>query len=302
MSYFAYSFRFAAGRSDRKRDRNLKVPEDVRALCNIPYGLSGKSQWMDLYFPKDSSKDGKMQKLPVIVSVHGGGYVYGTKEVYKHYCMFLAQQGFFVVNFNYTLAPKQKFPGQLCEINQVMEWLEKRRDKYPIDLENMFLVGDSAGAQLASHYCAIHTNPEFEELFPFRTPKTCRIRAVGLNCGMYVLENNSEDDTAQGENKGILREYLGTISVNDPRLQVMDAVTEKFPSAYVMTSEHDFLKECAKPFFEHLTEKGVEAEYHFYTSPKTELGHVFHCNMNLEEAKNCNKDECRFFRKYITLS
>ncbi len=298
MSFFAYSFRFSAGRTDRKRDRNLVAPKDVRQLYDIPYGPEGKYQWMDLYFPKDYRKEPK-EKRPVIVSVHGGGFVYGTKEVYKHYCMYLAQQGFLVVNFNYTLAPEKKFPNQLRETNMVMEWLVKNADRYPIDLENMFMVGDSAGANLATHYCAIHTNPKFEALFPFKTPKVCKIRAVGLNCGVYSLDGMKDVEVKEEEKSEMLQDYLGTISIRDPRLQMLEAITENFPPAYVMTSEYDFLKDAAEPMTEFLKSRGVEAEYHLYESEKVELGHVFHCDMKLEEAKKCNQDECRFFRAHM---
>lgn len=294
MSWFSIQMNISASRNDWKRDHKLVVPEDVRALYNIPYGLEGKYQWMDMYFPK-----GTRGKNPVIVSIHGGGYVYGTKEIYKHYCMFLAQQGFTVINFNYTLAPKKKFPGQLGEINMVMEWLAKNAGRYPIDLDRIFVVGDSAGAQLASHYCAIHTNPEFEALYSFETPKRCKIRGVALNCGIYTLGGMDESGVPKEEVTGIAKDYLGTISIRDPRLQVLDAITENFPPAYVMTSDFDFLKDAAKPMYEHLRSRGVEAEYRFYESKKVELGHVFHCNMNLEEAKECNRDECRFFREHM---
>ena len=77
MSFFSWSMRFSAGRNDRKRDKHLVKPEDVQALYNLPYGLEGKYQLLDVYFPK-----GTVEKLPVIVNIHGGGYVYGTKEVY----------------------------------------------------------------------------------------------------------------------------------------------------------------------------------------------------------------------------
>lgn len=294
MSLFAYSFRIAVGRGDRKRDRNLVKPENIRALYNLPYGLKGKYQLLDLYFPKGTEKP-----LPVIVSVHGGGYVYGTKEVYAHYCMFLAQQGFAVVNFNYTLAPERKFPNQLIETNMVMNWLVKNKDRYPVDIENVFVVGDSAGAQLASHYCAIHTNEKFEALFPFCTPKECKIKAVGLNCGLYDITNLEALGLPEKEAKGITRDYLGSTLLTDERLRVLNAITEKFPPAYVMSSEYDFLKGAAQPMYDHLKSKGVETELHIYKSKKIELGHVFHANMNLREAKKCNIDECRFFKKHM---
>lgn len=55
--------------------------------------------------------------IPVIVSVHGGGWGYGDKERYQYYCMSLAQQGFAVVNFSYRLASKYKFPAPLEDTN-----------------------------------------------------------------------------------------------------------------------------------------------------------------------------------------
>lgn len=289
MSLWAWALRFNAGRGDRKRDKDLVKPENVQALYNLPYGLEGKFQLLDVYFPK-----GEAEKLPVIVNVHGGGYVYGTKEVYVHYCMSLAQHGFAVVNFNYTLAPKKKFPNQLCEINMVMEWIKEHKDSYPFDINNMFIVGDSAGAQLTSHYAAIYSNPEFEALFPFEVPKECKVKAVALNCGLYSV---TDDVVCKSPMK---KDYLGKLPNEDPRLQVLDNITSEFPPSYVMTSTFDFLKDAAKPMYELLLSKGVEAEYHLYGTEETEyMGHVFHCNMNLEEAHICNADECRFFKQFI---
>lgn len=61
---------------------------------------------LDLHYPEETD-----HPLPVIVSIHGGGYGYGTREVYHHYCADLARRGFAVVNFNYRLAPDSQFPA-----------------------------------------------------------------------------------------------------------------------------------------------------------------------------------------------
>ena len=66
------------GASDAKRDAGLTTPSDIQRFDNICYGKDPVWQSLDLYRPK--SMDGK--KLPVIVSVHGGAWVYGTKEIY----------------------------------------------------------------------------------------------------------------------------------------------------------------------------------------------------------------------------
>lgn len=183
MSLTAKMFRMGAGRADAKRDANLVEPEDVTAVYDINYaGNADRYNLLDVYYPKDTEG-----LLPVIVSIHGGGYVYGTKEIYKFYGMYIAEQGFTFVNFNYHLAPEEKFPTQLTEANMVLEWMTEHANEYHMDLNNVFLVGDSAGAQMASQYAAIATNADYAKLFPFRVPEEIKIRAIGLNCGMYIL-------------------------------------------------------------------------------------------------------------------
>ena len=74
MSLNTYIFRFMCSRSDSKRDAGLTTPADIARTDNIAYGTDEKWHLLDLYRPKDTE-----EKLPVIVSFHGGGWVYGTK-------------------------------------------------------------------------------------------------------------------------------------------------------------------------------------------------------------------------------
>ena len=65
---------------DDIRDAGLEAPEDVIRYDDILYGADPKWQVLDVYRPK--GREG--EKLPVIVSVHGGGWVYGDKERYQY--------------------------------------------------------------------------------------------------------------------------------------------------------------------------------------------------------------------------
>ena len=297
MSFTGKMFRLTAGKADARRDANLVAPEDVTAIYDVSYaGNEDSYNLLDVYYPKDTQGS-----LPVIVSVHGGGYVYGTKEVYKFYGMYLAQQGFTVVNFNYHLAPNAKFPTQLMETNMVLEWMVKHAEEYHMDLNNVFMVGDSAGAQMASQYAAIVTNADYAKLFPFTVPQTITIRAIGLNCGMYVLTIVDKDGKVNKMNKALYGDYLGKdFDLSDERLDVLGHITASYPPTYVMTSYYDFLKENAKPMYDFLTDKGIACVQKCYgTEDKKYMAHVCHVNMNLEEAKEINQDECAFFRKYM---
>lgn len=302
MSIYSLAFRIVFGRGDRKRDRNLKIPGTILQIKDISYtGMRSRYNLLDVLRPKN-----RMEKLPVIISVHGGGYVYGTKEAYQYYCAFLAEQGFAVVNFNYHLAPQKKFPTQLTELNQVFVWMTEYAEEYLFDIENVFLVGDSAGAQMASQYAAIYANREFASLYPFSVPAGIRIRAIALNCGIFDITEQGMIKTAESEKMRSVRnalydDYLGRNRAHlQEMLNVSGAIDKNYPPTFVMTSAHDFLRPYAEPMQKLLSERGVEAVYRLYGEENQEyMGHVFHCNMNLQEAKFCNREECEFFKAHI---
>ena len=109
MSLYGLGLRASFKISDTIRDRGLQAPKDIVRFDNLPYGTDPRWQTLDVYRPKNAGGTA----LPVIVSVHGGGWVYGDKNLYQYYCMSLAQHGFAVVNFSYRLAPRHKFPAAL---------------------------------------------------------------------------------------------------------------------------------------------------------------------------------------------
>ena len=290
MSLQGLMFNIGASRSDRKRDEAIPLPEGVTEFRDISYGPYGKWSLLDVYYPQ-----GAAAPLPTIVSIHGGGYVYGTKEIYRRYGMDMAKRGFAFVNFNYRLAPKWKFPTPLADTTAVLNWIVQNAARYHLDPDRIILLGDSAGAQMTSQYATMMTNPEYGSLFHLNLPKI-RIRAVGLFCGMYDLAAN-----AKGKRKGIHQDYLGRdLPDTDPRLQVLDNITEAFPPAFLATACQDFLRPCAQPMHQFLTEKGIDAQWKCYGQEGNKtVAHVFHVNIILPEAKQCNDDAAAFFKQYV---
>ena len=89
MSLKSYLFCRGCTKSDRKRDEGLEIPSTVEYIRNLRYGDNEKYHILDVCWPKevgDKLIDVKTDKLPVIVNVHGGGFVYGSKEIYQFYC------------------------------------------------------------------------------------------------------------------------------------------------------------------------------------------------------------------------
>lgn len=279
---------------DAKRDAGLTTPDDIIRFDNISYGSYGVDNLLDIYVPKATKTI-----QPTIVNIHGGGWVYGNKEIYQYYCMGLAQRGFVVVNINYRVAPETRFPGAVSDINNALKFIVDHGAEYFIDKDRLVMVGDSAGGQLVSHFATILTNPDFAKLFDFEAAKVT-VKALGLNCGTYDGRGMALD-----RNDEVFLEYIDCIdkTPDDALLERLDALkymNSSFPPSYIMSAECDFLLGCAQPMYDYLTGRGVPCEIKIYGDKnRPEIGHVFHVDCRLEEAKICNDNECEFFKRFV---
>lgn len=299
MSFTTWYLRRTFKKGDDKRDAGLTTPENVVRYDDIAYGPDRKWQVLDVYRPK-----GAEGKLPVIVSIHGGGWTYGDKERYQYYCMGLAQRGFAVVNFTYRVAPEFKFPASLEDTNLVFTWVLKNGAQYGFDTEHVFAVGDSAGGHMAALYSAICTNAAFAARFPFTVPsKTDGTRFVpnglGLNCGVFEIDLTTANPMTKALMKALLphkgsREEMELVNP-------VPQITATFPPCYVMTANHDPLAGPPSQvgLVKQLSRMGIPYVDKTYGSEEAPLDHVFHCNMRSDAAKQCNDDECNWFRSLL---
>ena len=177
--------RIAWAANDAKRDSGLQEPQGIEKFCDLDYAGDGITEHLlDVYRPVQNGEN-----LPVLISIHGGGWFYGDKELYRFYCMHMAELGFVVVNCNYRLAPEHPYPAAIADVCQVIRWTLAHRKQYTSN-PHWFLVGDSAGAQLVSQYCILAGNAAYREQLDFATYDQLP-DGTALNCGIYdmSLEN-----------------------------------------------------------------------------------------------------------------
>jgi acetyl esterase/lipase len=121
------------------------------AALDVPYGPRLR-QRLDLY---GGSGGGCL--VPVLVWVHGGGFMRGDKRSAEHPYeahagRFAAQQGFLGVVMNYRLAPQDPWPAGAQDVGHVVDWLRGNAAAYGGDPDRIVLVGTSAGAtHVAGH-------------------------------------------------------------------------------------------------------------------------------------------------------
>jgi acetyl esterase len=115
-------------------DRTIDAPE-------------GHSIALRLYSPPAATAP-----LPLVVLMHGGGFVFGGIEgYYDHACRVLcAQAGCKVVSVGYRLAPEHKFPAAVHDCRTVLNWAVGNSAALGIDPARMIIAGGSAGANLAA--------------------------------------------------------------------------------------------------------------------------------------------------------
>ena len=280
---------------DLKRDLGWIPPTNVEAVENVSYGSCDKWHLLDLYRPKDAEG-----KLPVLLNIHGGAWVYGDKKVYAPYCMYLATQGFAVVNASYRLAPKHTFPAPLEDVGAMVEWVVNHAEEYGLDVSNLFFVGDSAGAHLATAYTAIQLNEAYAKSFPgIKVDERFIPKGLLLNCGVFDIE-------VEWKKQGraltpFLTDLLGEKPTVESVKQMSPAqfITSDFPSVHLTTSNGDFLRKHSYRLKEVLEKKSVEVVFKEYGEKKKPQGHVFHLNLKNKVGQECNADQLEFVKQMM---
>lgn len=148
---------------DAKLHATQTEPEGITRVCDIPYLSDGdRYHLLDVYYPESVGTD---EKLPIIIDVHGGGWMYADKELNKMYCLNLAKRGFTVFNISYRLVPDVNVNEQLRDVACALRFIGSVLGDYPCDASHIMLTGDSAGGMLAVFSAALLGSEKLREVF-----------------------------------------------------------------------------------------------------------------------------------------
>jgi acetyl esterase/lipase len=121
---------------------------EPKAHRDLPYAESkDERQTLDVYTPAEGKDH------PIVVWIHGGGWQAGSKaDVQKKPAAFTAK-GFVFVSINYRLLPKVTIKQMAADVAKAIRWTHDHAKDYGGDPNTMFVMGHSAGAQLAALVC-----------------------------------------------------------------------------------------------------------------------------------------------------
>ena len=191
------------------------------------------------------------------------------------------------------MAPDVEFPKELDDVNQYVHFVAQHADEYNLDKNNVFLMGDSAGGQMAEQYVTILTNPKYRQLCNYEMTDL-KFKAVVLNSAAnFMAEPNAINGAVAG--------YFTPESVRkySEQLNVEKYITKDFLPTYISTANQDFLRNSAFKMDGFLTAKNISHICKMYGDEKSPRGHVFLINQKDELAKKANDDEMAFLKSFL---
>jgi acetyl esterase/lipase len=154
---------------------------------NVVFGQTDKE-----YLTADVYRPTGGEDLPAVILIHGGGYQAGSKEMYKDWGSYLAEEGFVAMSINYRLTTSSysTWPGVLDDVRSAVNWLLSKANEWKIEPQRIGFIGDSAGAYLATHYSLVSA-----------TNASYKINAVVAVYGSYDNEQAWKYHKTIGNNK-----------------------------------------------------------------------------------------------------
>jgi acetyl esterase/lipase len=137
--------------SVRRMIRNAD-PAPVRVRSFNYATREGGPLALDLYMARDSADSARTvspRARPLVITIHGGSWVGGSRSDLPELNHYLAARGYAVAALSYRLAPKNPFPAATDDVNAALDYLKSRAARFGIDSTRIVLVGRSAGGQLA---------------------------------------------------------------------------------------------------------------------------------------------------------
>jgi acetyl esterase/lipase len=201
---------------------------------NLEYVKSGhERQKLDLYLPKDASGP-----LPVIVWIHGGAWLAGSKDGGGPALPFV-RKGYAVASINYRLSQHAVFPAQIEDCKAAIRWLRASAKTYNLDPSRIGVWGASAGGHLVA---LLGTSGDVKDLEGHEGPvdESSRVQAVVDWFGPtdFTKMGGSHDRPESPESKligGPVQENKGKTARANP----ITYISEDDPPFLIMHGDRD---------------------------------------------------------------
>lgn len=211
-----------------------RLPATVEAVWDIPYAdTDDPRQRLDLLLPR--KREGK---LPVVVAIHGGGWIGGDKRAVIGRIVPLVASGKYAgVSVGYRLSLQATWPAQIHDCKAAIRWIRANAEKYGLDADRIGVIGWSAGGHLAAMLGTTGDHPEVDgQLGPHRDQSTkvnCVVDVFGPTDLRLIVEQVAD---APGRPGALVERLLG-----GPVKERLELATSASPIVFVSADDPPFL-------------------------------------------------------------
>ncbi|EJT5919499.1 alpha/beta hydrolase fold domain-containing protein [Clostridium perfringens] len=230
-------------------------------------------------------KEGLKENLPCIVYIHGGAFIGGSLDVSENPCKLIAEGiNGIVISVDYSLAPEKPYPLGLNDCRKVVEYIEENNFLYGIDKNKIGIVGESAGANLATIVANENSNIKFQGLvYPVVTFVE---KNPFFNWDIDLYENPYKEEKIYNfinslRNCEDLVQRLYIQRELDPRREDLSPIFNKNLSkakkTLIAVSEYDYLRVQGEAYGKLIHKAGVETKIIRYEG----VNHAFLDNLGI---------------------
>lgn len=290
-----YAFKKNAKETNQRLEKH--VPKGISEILDIQYDLNDKDAKLDIYYPTDITED-----LPIIVWIHGGGWVSGNKRQTSNYFKILSSHGYIVASIDYSIAPGAHYPTPVRQTMAALKFLQENAPKYQIATSKMFLAGDSGGAHIAAQVANIVTDPSYAEVMEIPASiEPSKLKGVILYCGPYIADKVNLEGKFGGFEETVLWAYSGKRNfLEDPYFQtasIINYVGKNYPPSFISAGNDDPLLSHSEGLAKKLKSLNVETDTLFFPADLTpKLPHEYQFNLDVEGGKIALKRSLEFLK------
>ena len=220
---------------------------------DLSYDPSVPSRKFDFY-PSQSGGH-----APLVVMLHGGGWISGDRTMYADEAAWYAEQGFHAACISYRLAPLFPFPAAVADVQTFLGFCRQNHDSLGVIPDQVFALGNSAGGHLACMAGLCETNLETDE-------PSQPANAVVSICGITDIRNPEESQMPIS--MSFIEQFMGGSHTGNEDQWALASpithITEDAPPFLIMHGTEDEIVpvDQARALYANLCSKGVPASLH----------------------------------------
>ncbi|WP_456265522.1 MULTISPECIES: alpha/beta hydrolase [unclassified Bacillus (in: firmicutes)] len=249
----------------RESQAQLRIPAIVDDSLSLTdetiVGPNANPLRVRIYRPKSMN-----ESLPVLLWIHGGGYIIGTIEGDDDLCMkFVKEANCVVVSVDYRLAPEHPYPAPIEDCYAALKWIADNADTLNIDPKKIGVAGNSAGGGLTAALTLLARDRKYPDicfqmpLYPMIDDQNNTPSANEIKEGLIWNQKTNE----QGW-KMYLGEIYGTENIPAYAAPARAEDYSNLPYTYTCVGQLDPFRDETITYVTKLAQAGVDVEFHLY--------------------------------------